>query len=715
MNSRGRRRCSFILSLACVTIQWSESTEVLIAQQTSVPLRESVTLDVPLLVAKQVENIRGLIEQQQWSEAILALDRVAEDFPDSLVNVGSSRYLNAVDAARLITTQLPADGLRVYREQTDGWAGQQFEQSVLIRDAEGLRTLLRDAYASSWGDDALWQLGEWQWEDGHIAAARQTWSQLLPVDGDSGHSRWLTYPDSDYSAADVHARLVMCSIVEQDFARAESELHTFSEQHPSAQGTIAGRKGIWTELLSDVLQESLAWSRYPSIESWPTFARDSARNGAVASQLFIDGPQWMIPLAPLSVQQWERDRSALGEVGPLGRYPVISGEVAFFHDGQSIRALRLSDGKQRWPTDDESDIGNIYPPFKTLAIRPLLRPAVGVPRYTTTIDQGRLFALTGPSILTLPEARLQPSPTRLVSLDIGEGEGLLKWFIVADEVFDHGWQMTGTPVSGGDRLYIPLMRTVTQPEQAVACLSAEDGKLIWQQTICQALAAPLEGRVQLGHQLLSLSGDRVYCSTDLGAIASLDTETGVIRWIVTYASDPPSPTERSEESLYGLLPPLICDGRVYVKPNDSDRLMAIDLQTGTLVWSRSFPSRTVHLLGVAGTDLYVSGDQLWSIDTLTGQTNWRFGYDDPAGFGYGRGAIAGDHIFWPTHESLYTIDRRTGLAVQRYSLTDILGVSGGHIVLGHDRLLVSGPDHLTAFRLAPIDTSAVQAETDSPK
>ncbi len=690
------------------------------AQENNSPLRESVTLDVSLLVAKQFENIRGLIEQQEWSEAIIALDRITEDFSDSLINVAPGRYLNALDHARLLITQLPAAGLEIYRAQIDGWAQRQFEESLELRDADGLRHLLKEAYASSWGDEALWLLGEWQWEDGNPTAARQTWSQLLPLTKAPKNLGFLTYPDPKYATAEVQTRLILCSIAEQDIERATGELRDFADQYPAEEGTIAGRQGTLSELLSDLLQDSKKWSYQTSHLDWSTFAHDHSRNGAVNSQLTIGGPQWMLPLAPLTIQQWERKSSALGETGPLGRYPVISGDAVFFHNGQSIRAVRLSDGKPRWPIDAETDIGDIYPPFKALALRPLLRPTVGVPRYTMTIDQGRLYALTGPSVLTLPEARLRPSPTRLVCLDIEEGEGLLKWFITDDERLIDGWRMTGTPVAASGRLYVPVMRTAPQPEQAVACLSAEDGSMIWQQTVCQALAEPLAGRVQLGHQLLSLSGDRVFCSTDLGAIAALDARTGVIRWVVTYPSDPPSPTERSEESRFGLLPPLISEGRVIVKPNDSDRLMAIDVLTGAPVWSRSMPSRIVHLLGISGNNLFVSGDQLWSIDTRTGQTNWRFGYDDPAGFGYGRGAVAGDHIFWPTHESLFTIDRFNGRAVERYPLTDVLGVSGGHIVIADDRLLISGPDHLTAFRLAPTGTSAVQpeavqAESDSPK
>ncbi|MCA9074823.1 MAG: PQQ-binding-like beta-propeller repeat protein [Planctomycetaceae bacterium] len=685
-----------------------------IAQDGSPPLRESVTLDVPLLVAKQFANIRGLIEQEQWSDAIAALDHVTDEHAASLVEASPGRYLNAVDYARLLITQLPPDGLATYREQIDGWAEQQIEEAKSLHDDASLQVLLRDAFASSWGDDALWLLGERQWETGDISAARQTWTRLLPLDDETTRLDVLSYPNPEIPLADVAARLVMCSIAEREMTRAASELQEFTQEFPMAEGTIAGREGRLSEILSEVFEESKQWSPADSTREWPTFARDTSRNACASTEQVLDGPHWMIPLAPISVAQWERERADLGRPAPLSRFPVVSVGTVFFHDGRSIRAVNLMDGKPCWPTDDEADVGDIYPPFKPV-LQPLLRPAVGVPRFTSTVVAGRLYALTGPSVLTLPESRLQPSPSRLVCLDIADGEGLLQWFKTDEDLFVDGWRMTGTPAADGERLYLPLMRTAPQPEQGIVCLSADDGSFIWQTRICQALTEPLSGRIQLGHQLLTLSDDRLLCSTDMGAIASLVPETGVIRWVVTYPSTALSPTERSEENLNGLLPPLVSEGVAFVKPNDSDELMAIDVSTGATLWSRSLPSHVVHLLGATGRDLYVSGDQLWCMETATGQMVWQFGHDDPAGFGYGRGVVAGDHIFWTTHDSLFTIDRHAGRAVQRYPLAQVLGVAGGNMVLANDRLLIAGTDHLTAFGLTSTATATTQAGSDSPK
>ncbi len=665
--------------------------------------RASFTLDVPLLVAKQFENVQGLIEQEDWTAAMTALDDVTDEFPEALVATGQGQFMNATDWARVLTARLPPAGLAAYRQQIDGWAAQQYQDAVSNHSEAGLQLLLQDAFASRSGDDALWTLGEWLWERGETEGARQLWEQLIPFDAGPQEdlASVLRYPDSEFDHAAVRARLVLCSIVERYLSRARSELDAFNQLHPDDSGMLAGRSGEFSEILGALIEEADAWPQATAIGDWPTFARDGSRNASTDAQIVLDGPQWMIPLVALAVPNWQRARPALPAAAPLGRFPVAVDGTMFFHDGASIRAVRLADGHPRWPRGDETGIGDIYPPFNVLPVRPVLRPTVGVPRFTTTVHRGRLYALTGPSVLTLPEAGLRASPTRLVCLDVGTGEGLLKWFQTADDLFPAGWMMTGTPVAAGDRLYLPLLRTDPQLESAVACLSASDGSVIWRRSIGLALIEPLEGYVELGHQLLSVRDGRVFCSTGLGAIAALDAATGVVRWAKTYPSKTLTALRRSDEASNGLLPPICVGGRLFVNPNDADEVMALDAASGAVRWRRRLPGRIVHLLGVRGTDLLASGDQLWALDSDSGTVRWRFGLDDPAGFGYGCGAVAGDRVFWTTHDDLYVIDRQTGRAVQRYPLRELLEVSGGNILLSKDRLIIAGPDHLTAFGLVP--------------
>ena len=69
----------------------------------------------------------------------------------------------------------------------------------------------------------------------------------------------------------------------------------------------------------------------------------------------------------------------------LSAYLLTWGSGAFFHNGLTIRGVRLSDGRPLWPTNSSGtpaeQPGRIYPPFPTIPNRlPPGVPVVGVPR-----------------------------------------------------------------------------------------------------------------------------------------------------------------------------------------------------------------------------------------------------------------------------------------------------------------------------------------------
>jgi outer membrane protein assembly factor BamB len=99
--------------------------------------------------------------------------------------------------------------------------------------------------------------------------------------------------------------------------------------------------------------------------------------------------------------------------------------------------------------------------------------------------------------------------------------------------------------------------------------------------------------------------------------------------------------------------------------------------------------------------LIASGDQLWGIDVATGEVAWRVGYDDPAGYGCGRGALAGGRVYWTTHEDLWVVEAATGIIERRVPLPLAAGRSGGNLVIAGDMLLIARPGGLDAFGPLP--------------
>jgi outer membrane protein assembly factor BamB len=693
--------------------------------------RETVVLDVPVLAAKKLETVRGLFEQQEWDTGLTVLAEVEAEFADGLAAVGPGRYLNISEYTRLLISQLPPEGLAVYRSRVDQWAERQFEEAVARRSPAELRHLLETAYASSRGDDALWQLGEWHFERGQMTQASRCWEQLLPPEPAERLSpleRPLHFPDPAFSEAEVAARLLLCWIMVEvregvedapsvavagNMARSgrfgqgagavNAALEAYRERFPEAIGHLAGRDGRLADTLRNVWRESLQWPRDPGPVEWLTVGQDSRRNGVIPRRGHLGAPCWTMSLGRLIVPRWERDRPALPPSGALSRHTVAAEGTLYVSDGVEIRALRLEDGRPRWPVAGGNDAGVVYPPGRVLRNWLPIRPAVGVPRFSLTLSEGRLYGMLGPAVLSLPEVGLRASPSQLVCLGVSREEGRLEWIQAVADLWPEEWSVTGTPVSSGlsdGRLLVPLLRIDPHIECAVASLWAADGSVHWERSVGIALREPLAGRVVLGQQLLTIGDDRVFVSTDLGAVSAVDIEDGRLCWAVTYPASPLAAERLSNESINGLLPPVYVDGVVYVKPNDAADILALDAWSGRRLWQSPVPGRIVHILGVAGSDLIVSGDQLWAIDTRTGRARWRFGGDDPQGFGCGRGVVLGDRILWPTREELWTVDSVSGNALARYALQEALGVSGGHLTVAGDHLVLSGSDHLTVFHVA---------------
>jgi outer membrane protein assembly factor BamB len=139
---------------------------------------------------------------------------------------------------------------------------------------------------------------------------------------------------------------------------------------------------------------------------------------------------------------------------------------------------------------------------------------------------------------------------------------------------------------------------------------------------------------------------------------------------------------------------------VLAAPYDSDRVFALDAATGLLRWAT--PAGVVagaqFLLGVGQGNLIVGGSRLVWIDVDSGEIKARF----PASIasemrGYGRGVLAGDHVYWPTRDRIYVFDQRGPQQTQQPIELTPLGLTGGNLVIARDVLLIAAADRLSAF------------------
>lgn len=137
-----------------------------------------------------------------------------------------------------------------------------------------------------------------------------------------------------------------------------------------------------------------------------------------------------------------------------------------------------------------------------------------------------------------------------------------------------------------------------------------------------------------------------------------------------------------------------------VAPADTPDVFCLDAETGQILWSNDRFPDAMHLLGVVGDNLVVSGNRLAALDVGTGELQFNWPESETAGIrGMGRGIIAGDEVFWPTRSEIYVVDgasgaqRRPPIRIGEISNcgANLAAARGRLIVAGYDKIMVWGP------------------------
>jgi hypothetical protein len=439
---------------------------------------------------------------------------------------------------------------------------------------------------------------------------------------------------------------------------------------------------------------------------WPTWSHSLERYSASSDRTAASRPR---------VGEMER--------GALSYFPAIDGKRVFVNEMTQITAYDLESGK-RWP-----DLPMPLPLFDSqispAAFLPLGYPLIGTPRGTLEIAGDCLYARMGSPVTGKLTPRLpseQKSSGYIVGLDLSKQGRMLPGFplhLVASE-FLNG-EFDGPPVVWGDRLLLPVAeRDNVGVRRSVAAFDRITGELLWKSKVLATGTIPgSEGANVISHQMLTIAGGRLYYNTNMGAIACLDPLTGTTQWLVLYAS--------SEQALYfskpnrfkyrALTPCLVSGGLLYCAPQDTPEIFALDVTTGALAWSTDDwqVADSVHILGVHKDCLLVSGDRLVWLDKRTGGVRGRFPASTTPGLinalpsprGLGRGAIAGESVFWPTAGEIFVfpacLARGDGEVdappIRRRVRLDSRGAEGGNLLFYGPWLFVTSPSRLMAFHI----------------
>lgn len=662
-----------------------------------------------------LERAKAFVAEEQWEEAVEILRQVAESHSGKVLPVSPLRFVSVRDYCQLQLASLPAEALALYRSRVDIRAKQWYEDGLRHRDGARLREVVDQLFCSSWGDDALLALGDLAFEAGDTGAARGYWERILPPDywatfastaaPTDGSAVWLLYPDSDLDRAAVRARLLLGSIFDGDRDGVRQGLAEFRREFAAVEGKLGGQKVNYADYLEELLSESSQWSAEKVDRQWPTFAGSPQRTKVVASEINPGEIAWetALPELPAAAAAKSAGTRRLAEMRDqfLNYHPVAVDNMVLLSTLGEIRAYDLATGEPMWGDADGQAIyrlherGEIYAPA-----------GLGVPRFTLTVRQRRVYARLGSPVTTRAgEPQLAARHSYIVCVDL-DAQGKCLWSVrdtLEGDSNDISWAFEGSPVVDGDGVYVAMRRSGVRPQQYVACLHPETGQLKWRRLVCGAETTAI-GQEEMTHNLLTLDAGTLYLNTNLGAVAALDTRDGQIRWITRYPRARQNEFGRRAKHLARDLTPCVYhNGIVYVAPADSEVIMALSASTGLLMWPTPFPEDVVHLLGVVDGKLVASGEKLWWIDALSGKIVSPPGINGAESFpeggspkGVGRGLLAGHRVYWPTWDKIYVFDHKTNRQLEPINL-ELRHVAGGNLIPADNSLIIAGQDSLTVL------------------
>jgi outer membrane protein assembly factor BamB len=598
--------------------------------------------------------------------------------PVDKLHVVQARWL-----AQARLSALPLEALKLYRSRIDPPAKKLLDQARTQRDPVLLRRIVDEWFCSSFTDQALDLLGDLAFERGDFEEAEQLWRMIVrPASQSTMQIIGLTITDPKIDVAAIRAKQILAEIFRGDAANLLAELQAFASAHPEARGRLAGKQGIYVDLLKALMASPKELGAPPGMAGWPQFAGDAERNrvlprvdGRLARIPCPEGPAWQVRLEdkqrlvrPLDGPPTDKILSWTEAGRLLGYYPAIAGDRVVVANAYHVTAYQLSTGAAVFNYNHRENQS------KTKTLDADLSCPV-------TVVGDHIFArlgtkATGPQrnrgrrgFRPFNNADFQNVPipdTALVCLTMQPNLGQVQWIKEPPSAAEQGANVAfeGAPLVHQNRAYAAVTQFLAgQTRSLLVCYDAGSGNLRWQKEVCMTAEAK-EGETRIRHHLLTLAGPNiVYCSHS-GAVVAVDALTGQIRWGVRYPSRGPK-TNDGQPSLRSLAPCCYADGRVYAAPLDHDRVLCLDSRTGQTIWE-SEPMEVVHLLGVAHGKLFCTTltprRGLRSMNAATGDARgaWMQPGDDSDLPTFGRGLLADNLVFWPTRDGLHVLRQSDG-------------------------------------------------------
>ncbi len=649
-------------------------------------------------------------------------------------------YLSVSVAVRREMASVPKEGRELWRLLKLG----RFRSRVRVAcargsDPEELAGIARDFAGLKFAARALLYLGEARYARGDAAGAVAAWRRLLRE-----------YPDGDYPRIKVLGRAGLAAAEAGLSTEARAILARLRKESALAEVNAGGKP---LRLVDEIEKRLAAAERRTGIAvsgsgpaAWSVLGGDATHNRPARSLVRPTVLRWRRQLPVPAGWAGNPQLRYLRRYGtqikkskawPFPAYhPAAAGELVFVSGDMGITALRAHDGELAWsaPKGEKGvavGCGLVGPALTGGALvarqgRLVMGSGYGYRNVSSSSGLLLLEALTGKK---LGEKERIQSPLEIPK-DEDQEEGEPAADAVRAQLMRAGQagqagkrtQFTSVPVLAEGRIYCGLIRSSTQPEYELASFDPKSGKLLWRVFLCGA--APVRGAMpsnmgwggrqgaplsEIG-QPLAVAGRTIYVVTNLGAVAAADADDGRLKWLRLYPRYSPSDgkvvdrrnvrmgrssyqsPDRGTANMWEPCAPVLTGGLLIAAPQDCDYLLAIDAETGRLVW-RAPRVGLRRLLGAVDGKVVLSGaDQVVVRDAADGRALWRRRL---GGRVVGHGAMGKDYVALSTTKALEVLNL-SGKPIFQYKWKEPKTEAGNVLVHGENVYTVSAT-HINAY------------------
>ncbi len=730
-----------------------QALQILRAQEATTP---NIFLPAPRILKQHLSRAHRAIADKQYSDAVSHLGTIlteeiepedandpegtnppVEENQDYFVETPEApgSYVSLKGEAQRLLGNLPPVALQLYELQYGSDATRMLDEALATGDFSNLTTITRKYFHTSAGYEAAILLGHRDRDHGRPLAAALNFKRVY--DSPAARSKY----DPELSLI-----LATCWLHAQIPSKATETLRTLKDNIPTSRFDVGGKQYNIYAADDDPLQWLNALAGQGEIISlsdniqWVLFRGSPSRNANSQGGNPMPSLRWTIPTGRdrsdeihlQSMVQGEvlQNQHAISTVQPL----VVQNTVLTRTPRQLI-AIDFITGKRLWE----------FPWFETDDQESLLKASTQNPEGASTTrqlelrqrlmqdnaygqvssDSERVFLLwdlpvikqtSRTSFMVNPATGKQSgaeSTNQLAALDL-KTEGSLAWIVGGtsgeDEPALAGAFFLGPPLP----LYGELYAIVEIDGEIRLCvLDAASGSLKWQQQLAHvdSRVISVDKSRRLAGATPSFADGVLVCPTSAGAIVAVDISARTLLWGYTYENlnmvrgypfsrtQFGNVTKRSQQWIDATL--TIADGSVIATPVESSKLICLDLLTGKPQWKPITRNKDLYVACIdKGTIVIVGEQKISAINMATGENAWEKTVDISPGIVNGRGFLAEQTYFIPTHsKELWEIDIHTGNVVDKTKLQKTLG----NLICYENQIISQTPDSLTVYyQLEPL-------------